>query len=247
MHMLERVYSFRLQQWKDSFADYPNTGEINDGKLVYEYIINNLLPLWMKCTYCKQWRLIPLNRSCDSNFVTSEFVCSKISQVRTQIYVAFEIVDELFIAVLSSFSFCLSMFHVRLRKMRYAIIRSPIVEKQLGLFYSRFFFQRVAIVLQRFKNNTFHLRSPGLLLHSPLTFLCSKFPPSMLGIAPPPLLYEDNQEESNFFIDNQVTCCFKDSPNLDCLSSSHALIILFPASGAPRRVFDGNYPLTPRF
>ncbi|KAM7536893.1 hypothetical protein Aperf_G00000082419 [Anoplocephala perfoliata] len=142
--MAEHVYFFRLQQWKDSFADYPNTGELDDGKLVYDYIINNLLPLWMKCAVCKQWRLIPLYCSSDAKFVTSEFVCSKISQ-----YVSCATPED----------------------------------------------ERVAMALQRFKDNKFHIRSPGLLLHSPLTFLCSTFPPSLLGIAPPPLLYEEDEEE----------------------------------------------------
>nr|CDS28861.1 lysine specific histone demethylase 1B [Hymenolepis microstoma] len=56
--------------------------------------------------------------------------------------------------------------------------------------------RRVAAVPQNFIQNNFTPRFPGLLLKSPLTFLCFKYPPLLLGIAPPELLTDEDSDQS---------------------------------------------------
>lgn len=79
--IVKRAYSMRLRFWEASFADYPGANTLNNGRLVYEYIITNLLPLWRKCCQCSKWRQIPIQFSFKLGLTKSRFVCSEISGV----------------------------------------------------------------------------------------------------------------------------------------------------------------------
>ncbi|VUZ50867.1 unnamed protein product [Hymenolepis diminuta] len=52
--------------------------------------------------------------------------------------------------------------------------------------------RRAAAVPEIFRQNKFNPRLPGLLMKSPLSFLCSQYPPLLLGIAPPELFSEED-------------------------------------------------------
>lgn len=43
-----------------------------------DYIINNLLPWWMKCIKCNRWRQIPLSLGARNEILKNEFTCSVI-------------------------------------------------------------------------------------------------------------------------------------------------------------------------
>ncbi|VUZ50868.1 unnamed protein product, partial [Hymenolepis diminuta] len=74
--IVKRAYAMRLRFWEASFAEYPGADTLNNGRLVYEYIITNLLPLWRKCCQCSKWRQIPIEFSFKQGLTKSRFVCS---------------------------------------------------------------------------------------------------------------------------------------------------------------------------
>ncbi|VDO08338.1 unnamed protein product [Rodentolepis nana] len=139
----------RFRFWEASFSVYPNTDTLTNGRLIYEYIINNLLPLWRKCCHCSKWRQIPIQSSYGLGLIKNEFVCSSISR-----RVSCDDLEDL----------------------------------------------RVAAVPQNFLQNKFNPHFSGLLLKSPLTFLCFKYPPLLLGIAPPELLIDEDFDQSSEFL-----------------------------------------------